>query len=183
MAYQFTHWTARSREVGEHLAKELAGLRSGRAALSALDGVLVESYGSRQPVKHLAAISLEGPRTLRIVPFDLSFGKEIEKALSLANLGVSVAADEGGIRVHFPELTGERRALLIKTAKEKLEHSRIALRRARDEVQKDIEAKEKEKAIGEDERFRLKKELDKLSHSEDQKLEEQCARKEREIMT
>ncbi len=181
MAYQFTHWTARVRGVEEHLAKELASLQSGRAAPGALDGVLVESYGSMMPIKHLATISLEGPRALRIVPFDASLAKEIEKALSLANLGLSVSADDAGIRIHFPELTGERRTLLLKTAKEKLEHARIALRRARDEVLKDIEAKEKEKVIGEDERFRLKKELEKLSDAENKKLEEAYLRKEREI--
>ena len=107
--------------------------------------------------------------------------KDIEKAITLANLGLSLSADEAGVRVHFPELTAERRATLLKVAKEKLEAARINLRKVRDETLKDIEAKEKEGGMGEDEKFRLKKELDKVMEGENKKLQEAFERKEREI--
>lgn len=181
MAYSFAQFQAKSKEVQDWLAKELSGLRSGRATPAALDGVLVESYGAKMPVKHLASISMEDPRTLRIVPFDAVAAKEIEKAIAAAHLGLSVSADERGVRAHFPELTSERRAALIKVAKEKLEAARITLRKLRDETMKDIEAREKAGGMGEDEKFRLKKELDKLSEGGNKKLSEAFDRKEKEI--
>ena len=181
MPYSFAHLQTKAKEVHGWLSKELGGLRSGRATPAVLDAVLVESYGSKMPIKHLAALSIEDPKTLRIVPFDSSVGRDIEKAITLANLGLSLSADEAGLRVHFPELTAERRATLLKVAKEKLEAARINLRKVRDETLKDIEAKEKEGGMGEDEKFRLKKELDKVMEGENKKLQEAFERKEREI--
>ena len=182
MTYNFSNFQTKSKELHEWLVKELSALRSGRATPAVLDGVLVESYGTKLPIKHLAAISLEDARTLRITPFDASAGKEIEKAIAQANLGLSVSADEAGVRAHFPELTSERRQSLIKVAKEKLESARIHLRKLRDETIKDIEAKEKAGGMGEDERFRLKKELDKQSEAVQKKLLETFERKEKEIL-
>lgn len=183
MAYTFQVFTSRAKEVQDWLAKEFSGLRSGRATPAILDGVLVESYGTRLPVKHVAVIALEDPRTLRITPFDAAMTKEIEKAIAATNLGLSVSADEGGVRAHFPELTAERRASFIKVAKEKLESARVTLRQQRDEVVKDIATKEKAGGMGEDEKFRLKKELDKLTEGENKKLQEAFERKEKEILS
>lgn len=182
MPYNFSKLTEHAKTVYEWLTRELGGLRSGRAAPAVLDGVLVESYGAKMPIKHLASISIEDPRTLRISPFDATVGKEIEKAITLANLGLSVSSDDRGVRVSFPELTSERRTGLLKVAKEKLEAARINLRKLRDEAQKDIEAKEKEGGMGEDEKFRLKKELDKMMEAENKKLQEAMERKEREML-
>lgn len=181
MPYNFSTFTTKAKEVHDWLAKEFGGLRSGRAAPAVLDVVLVESYGTKMPIKHVATISLEDARTIRIVPFDASVSKEIEKAITLANLGLSVSVDDSGVRAHFPELTSERRVALMKVAKEKLESARINMRKLRDEILKDIEAKEKEGGMGEDEKFRLKKELDKMSETENKKLQEAFERKEKEI--
>ncbi len=179
--YNFSKLNERAKENLEWLGKELSSLGSGRAAPAALDGVLVESYGSKMPIKHLATIALEDARTLRITPFDAAITKDIEKAITLADLGLSVSVDDSGVRVHFPELTSERRGTLMKVAKEKLEAARINVRKIRDEILRDIEQKEKEGGMGEDERFRLKKELDKLTEGENKKLQEAFLRKEREI--
>lgn len=179
--YSFSSFQTKSKEVHDWLAKELSGLRSGRATPAVLDGVLVESYGAKMQVRHLATISIEDPKTLRITPFDAAAAKNIEKAIATANLGLSVSADERGVRAHFPELTSERRAALIKVAKEKLEAARVNLRKLRDETIRDIEAKEKAGGMGEDEKFRLKKELDKFSDTENKKLNDVFGRKEREI--
>lgn len=182
MAYSFSKYNEHVVEIGEWLGGEFGGLRSGRATPAVLDGVFVESYGVKAPVKHVASISMEDPRTVRITPFDSSVTKEIEKAIMLSNLGLSVSADERGVRVHFPELTSERRAALLKVAKEKWEQARVQLRKLRDNTNKDIERMEKDGHIGEDERFRLKKELDKITEGENKKLQEGFERKEREIM-
>lgn len=181
MSYNFSKLHERFKEVDDWLSKELASMRSGRAAPSVLDGVLVENYGSKMPIKHLATIALEDARTLRLSPFDATVSKDIEKAITLANLGLSVSIDESGVRVHFPDLTSERRGALMKMAKEKLEVARINVRKARDEVLKDIEGKEKQGSIGEDEKFRLKKELDKVVEGGNKRLQDALERKEREI--
>ena len=179
--YNFSTFNARAKESYDWLAKEFGGLRSGRAAPAILDGVFVESYGSTVPVKHLATISLEDPRTLLITPFDSGTGKDIEKAIISANIGLSVSASDGGIRVHFPELTAETRTALLKIGKEKLEQARVTIRKHRDETIKDIEQQEKQGGMGEDEKFRLKKDLEKLMEAENKKLQEAFERKEREI--
>ncbi len=181
MPYNFSKLNEKAKEVHEWLAKELGGLRSGRATPQVLDGVLVESYGTKMPIKHVASIALEDARGLLITPFDVSVAKEIEKAITSANLGLSVSVDDRGVRVHFPDLTSERRTALMKVAKEKLEAARINIRKVRDEVLKDIEEKEKEGGMGEDEKFRLKKEVDKLTDGENKKLQDAFDRKEKEI--
>src|SRR3989338_1434909 len=107
MSYNFSKLTEHFKEVGDWLSKELGGLRSGRATPSVLDGVLVENYGSKMPIKHLATIALEDVRTLRITPFDAAVSKDIEKAIASANLGLSASIDDNGVRVHFPDLTSE----------------------------------------------------------------------------
>jgi ribosome recycling factor len=83
----------------------LGGVRTGRATPAILDGIQIESYGTRMGLSQVANIGVEDARTLRISPWDASNTKEIEKAITVANLGLSVGVDERGIRVSFPELS------------------------------------------------------------------------------
>lgn len=181
MAYDFSHFKSKANHIEEWLAKELGILRAGRASPAILDTVFIEAWGSKMPLKQVAAITVEDARSLRVTPYDVEQGKAIEKAITSANLGLSASGGEGGVRVVFPELSTERRAALIKAAKGKLEEARVSLRRGRDEAVRDIDAKEKAGGIGEDEKFRLKKELEKLADAEGKKLEDAIARKEKEI--
>jgi ribosome recycling factor len=98
-----------------------------------------------------------------------------------ANLGLGTATDSAGIRVTFPELTGERREQLVKAAKLKLEEARGTVRVARDETWKDIQAKEEEGGMGEDEKFRLKDELQKKIDTCNTDLEKAYESKETEM--
>lgn len=181
MAYDFKPLEKKIKEIEERLAKELAGVRTGRATPAILDGVLVESYGTRMPITQLATVSVEDARTLRITPWDKGNAKEIEKAITAGNLGLSVGADERGVRVFFPELTSERRAALLKLAKEKVEESRASLRVARDDVWSDIQRKEREKTMSEDDKFRAKDEMQKRVDAGNKAFDEALARKEKEI--
>ncbi|HEU5114989.1 MAG TPA: ribosome-recycling factor, partial [Candidatus Paceibacterota bacterium] len=131
----------------------------------------------------VAGMTNEDPRTIRITPWDQGLVKAIEKSITVANLGVSVAVDDKGIRVSFPELTGERRKEIVKTAKEKLEQARIQIRKHRDEVITDIEKKEKEGGMGEDEKFRFKTEVQKLVDESSKKLADMMDKKEKEILS
>lgn len=181
MVYDFSHFKKRTKEIDEHLKKEFTGIRTGRAAPAILDGVSVESYGAQLAVKELGSVTVEDARTLKISPWDVSQTKNIEKAITAANLGLSVSASDGGIRVSFPELTAERRGAILKVAKEKLEQARVALRQERDRIWKDIQDKEKAGGMGEDEKFRLKNELQKETDATNKNFDDQFTKKEKEI--
>lgn len=181
MAYDFKPFEKRIGEILEHAKREMAGVRTGRAAPAILDGVQVESYGSRMSIPQVASISVEDARTLRVAPWDASLAKEIEKAITVANLGLSVGVDERGVRVSFPELSTERRASMLKLAKEKIEESRTALRVARDEVWSDIQKKEKDGDMPEDDKFRAKDDMQKRVDAANNQFDELLKRKEEEI--
>ena len=181
MAYDFKPFEKRIKEIEERAGRELAGIRTGRAAPAILDGVLVESYGTRVPIVQIATVQVEDARTIRITPWDMSNAKEIEKAITVANLGLSVGADEKGIRVSFPELTSDRRTQMLKLAKEKVEELRTELRAARDHVWNDIQNREKENLMTEDEKFRSKDEMQKRVDAANKNFDQALDRKEKEI--
>jgi ribosome recycling factor len=181
MAYDFKGFDAKIKDIGAHLEKELSGIRTGRAAPTILDGIQVESYGTRMPINQVANISIEDARTLRIAPWDASQAKEIEKAIVQANLGISVGADEKGVRVFFPELTSERRVQLAKLAKERIEDAKTALRVARDDVWSDIQQQERDGEISEDDKFRFKDEMQKKVDAANKAFDDAFIRKEKEI--
>ena len=182
MQYNFSNFKAELKKVGDFLSKEYTQLNIGRASPMVLDGISVPSYGSYVPLKNVANISIEDPKTLRIAPWDKSQVKDIEKAIMAANLGLSVATDDMGIRVIFPQLTTESRQSLVKVLKEKLEETRITVRHERVAVLEDIEAQEKEGKITEDEKFRAKEELQKLTTEVNNSLEAIFEKKQKEVL-
>lgn len=180
--YNFSIFKAEIKKVGDFLSKEYSQLNIGRASPMVLDGVTVEAYGSRVPLKNTASVSIEDPKTLRINPFDKSQIKEIEKAIAAANLGLSIAVDDMGIRVIFPKLTKESRQSLVKVLKEKLEEQRITIRREREWIWDDIQKKEKEGKLTEDEKFKAKEELQKIIDEANRNLEASFEKKQKEVM-
>lgn len=179
--YNFTHFKEKAKEVEDWLANELRVLRTGRAAPTILDTVQVDTYGRKMAVKELASILLEDPRTIRVELWDKTQGKAIEKAIISSNLGLSVNTDDRGLRIIFPELTSQRREQLIKIAKQKLEEARVTLRILRDKTWEDIQAKEKQGGMGEDNKFRFKDELQKLVDVTNGNLDRTLERKVTEI--
>ena len=182
MTYEFTSLKNKLEETKTWLSKEFSAVHTGRAVPALLDNVMMDSYGAKTAVNHVAAVTAEDPRTLRVSPWDKSQIKDIEKAINNANLGVSVASDEQGLRVFFPELTTERRQAFIKIAKEKLEDARIRIKKDREDVWGDIQKKEKEGELSEDDKFRLRDELQKIIDETKNELENLTNRKEKEIM-
>jgi ribosome recycling factor len=182
MQYNFSNFKSELKKVEEFLSKEYTQLNIGRASPMVLDGISVESYGSYVPLKNVASVSIEDPKTLRIAPWDKSQVKGIEKAIVGANLGLSVATDDLGLRVIFPQLTTETRQTLVKVLKEKLEEQRIGVRHERVVVLEDIEGKKKDAQMTEDEIFSAKEELQKITNEVNSKLEAIFEKKEREVM-
>lgn len=165
----------------EWLSREYKGLRTGRASPAILDSVSVSAYGSMMPLKQVANVGVEDARTIRVTPFDPSLVKDIERGIAAANLGLGTVADGTTVRVTFPELTSERREQLVKAAKQKLEEARKAVRVARDEAWSDIQAKEREGALTEDDKFTLKEELQKKVDMANEELEAAFKKKEAEM--
>jgi ribosome recycling factor len=182
MQYNFSNFKTALKKVEEFLSKEYTQLNIGRASPMVLDGISVDSYGSFVPLKNVASVSIEDPKTLRIAPWDKSQVKGIEKAIISSNLGLSVATDDLGIRVIFPQLTTETRQTLVKVLKEKLEESRIVVRKERETVFRDMETKEKDSIMTEDEMFRAKEELQKIINETNGNLETIFEKKENEVM-
>ncbi len=181
--YDFTQFKKQTKEVEEWLKKEFSGIRTSRATPALLDGVLVESYGSQLPLNQVGTISVEDARSIRITPWDMAMIKHIEKALIASNLGVSVGADDKGVRVSFPELTAERRAQIVKLAKEKLEQAKVSIRMHREGVHRNIQAEEKAGGFGKDDVTRHKNDLQKLVDAANKILEELFIKKEKEILS
>jgi ribosome recycling factor len=179
--YDFKPFDTKIEAAKEWLAKEYRTLRTGRAAPSILDSVMVSAYGSMTPLKQVGNVSTEDARTLRVSAYDPSVIKDIERAISAANLGVGTTSDGTTIRVTFPELSGERRDQLIKVAKGKLEEARTAARIARDESWKEIQEREREGTLTEDDKFQLKDELQKKIDKANEELEKAFESKEKEM--
>ena len=183
MQYNFSQFKNDLKKVEDRLAKEYSLIHAGNASPMILDSILVESYGSHQPIKNVASISIENARTLRVAPWDKSQIKAIEKAVFASNLGLSVAVDDQGIRIIFPQLTTESRASLVKVLEKRLEESRISVRQERDKVWTDIQTKEQEGNLTEDDKFRAKDELQKIVDEINKKLESLFDKKDKEIMS
>lgn len=183
MQYNFSQFKERAKEIEKWLSGEFASLRTGRVSPAILDSVQVESYGARMPIAHVAAVSIEDAKTLRIAPWDKNQIKEIEHALAVANLGVAVSVDNAGVRVSFPDLTEDRRKALTKIVNSKLEEAKVTLRKERERVWDDIQAKEKEGGMAEDDKFRYKDELQKLVDETGKLLEGLAEKKDKEIMS
>ncbi len=182
MSYSFTSFSGRTAAIADWFNQESAALRTGRATPALLDNVVVESYGTMTPLKHVANISIEDARTLRITPWDKSQVKAIETAIAAANLGVGAVADGASLRLNFPPLTEERRKLLVKTLKTKLEEAKISIRQEREKVLSDLAGKRKEGQISEDDERRHKTELQKLVDEANDKLEAAATKRESEIL-
>jgi len=116
------------------------------------------------------------------VPFDKNQIKDIEKAINASNLGLSVATDDMGIRVIFPQLTTETRQNLVKVLKDKLEEQRITVRRERERVWQDVEVKHKEGKLTDDDKFRAKDELQKIIDEANKSLEASFEKKQKEVL-
>ncbi|MSU74283.1 ribosome recycling factor [Candidatus Kaiserbacteria bacterium] len=181
MAYDFSSLKNKIKETEEWLARELSGVRTGRATPSLLDGVKPEAYGARTPMRELASVSVEDARTLRIVPWDMSLLKTIEKGITEADLGVGVATDDQGLRVSFPALTSERRTQLSKIAGDKTEQAKVTLRSHRTDALKALDAAEEAGGMGKDEVARMKTEIQKLIDAGTTALITIFERKESEI--
>lgn len=167
----------------QFMEEELKKFKTGRASSSLVESILVEYYGTKSPLKQLATITIPEASLIVINPFDKSSSKAIEKAIGESKLNLTANNDGQVIRISIPPLTEERRQELAQVLKQKVEEVKISLRSAREEALKKIKDLENSKQISEDEKFRIKEELDKIVNEYNTKIEEIRKKKEEEIMT
>jgi len=160
-------------------------IRTGRASASLLDRVEVDYYGSPTPLKSLANVNTPDPQTIAIQPYDKGAMAQIEKAISLSDLGLTPNNDGNTIRLNIPPLTEERRKELVKLAGKEAENGRVSVRNARrdgiDEVRK-LE-KDKDSPLSEDESADMQDRIQKLTNKYTSKIDELLAAKEKDIIT
>ncbi len=166
----------------EILKSDLNTVRAGRANPALLDKVTVDYYGTPSPLKNIANISVPDPRTLMISPFDPSMISAIEKAIQVAEIGITPSNDGKCIRLSIPQLTEERRKELTKTTKKMGEDAKVAIRNMRRDSNDHLKKMQKDGEITEDE---LKQDLDKVQKTTDKavkEIDEIIVAKDKEIM-
>ncbi len=158
-------------------------IRTGRASTSLLDRVMVDYYGSETPLKSLANLSTPDATTIMIQPYDKGSMGQIEKAISLSDIGLTPNNDGGLIRLYIPPLTKERRKEFVKTAGKLAEEGKVGLRNIRRDAIDEVRKQEKNSDISEDESRDLQDEIQKVTDSFSKKIDELLAIKEKDIMT
>jgi len=167
----------------EHFKKDISALRTGRAQSTLVENVMVEAYGAQTPLKQLAALSVPEAKSISIEPWDKNIIKDVEKALTYSNLGLSVINTGEKLIAKIPAMTEENRKELIKLLGQKAEEAKISLRQIRDKVKEAILSAEKNKEITQDDKYQFVADLDNFTSDYNRKIEEMSKAKEEEIMT
>lgn len=170
-------------EVIQKFHGDLLGIRTGRAHISMVEGILVDSYGSKVPISHVASISTPDAKSILIKPWDKSLMPQIESAIQKSNLGIQPISDKDQIRLSMPPVTQERRKELIKFLGKKMEEARIAVRQAREDLWRQIQQEERDKVISENQKFEEKEDMEKMVGKINDQIAELADKKEKEIMT
>ncbi|MGC9329408.1 MAG: ribosome recycling factor [Candidatus Hinthialibacter sp.] len=169
-------------EALDSIRRELAQLRTGRATPALVDGIIIDAYGAKTPLKQMANISIPEARLIVIQPWDKNVLPEIEKAIQKSDLGINPSSDGKLIRLSIPPLTEERRRDLVKLAKKIGEEGKVRIRRLRRDSIESLKTSEKKGDIPEDESKKMQDEVQKLTDKYSQKIDDTLKDKENEIM-
>ena len=166
----------------EHVRKEIAGLRSGRASTSLLEHVTVEAYGAEVPLNQVATLSVPEPTLLVAQPFDPSLLSALEKGIQKANLGLNPASDGKVLRVPIPPLTEERRKDMSRMVHKQAEEGRNAVRQVRRDANDRLKKMLKDHEISEDEERRALDEVQKITDEHVARIDEMQKKKDDELL-
>jgi ribosome recycling factor len=167
----------------EATKEDFASVRTGRANPAMFQKVMVDYYGTPTPLSQLGGIQNPEARTILINPYDKSALSAIEKALmAMPNLGAQPNSDGNVIRINLPELTEERRKEYVKLTRDKAEHGRVSVRNIRRGAKEDLESLKKDGGAGEDEVERAEKELEAITKSHVDRIDEALKNKEAELL-
>ena len=177
-----THLKTRMEKAVSDLQHEMASIRTGRANLSILDHIRVDYYGTPTPLNQLANLHVPEPAMITVQPWDVSQIGPIEKAIRVSDLGLNPANDGKMIRLPIPALTEERRKDLVKKLHGAAENHRVGIRNIRRDANDAVKKLLKDKKITEDEEKRAHDEIQKLTDSFMQKVDQASKTKEKDIL-
>jgi ribosome recycling factor len=164
------------------LDHDLKGLRTGRASANFLDSVVVEAYGDRMHISQLSTVTVPEPRLITVQVWDKALVKTVEKAISVADLGVTPSADGTMIRVPLPILSQERRNELVKIAHKHGENGKISVRNVSRDGMESLKKMEKDGIIAKDEHHSLSEDVQKITDDYIKKVDSLVALKEKDIL-
>jgi ribosome recycling factor len=174
--------TERMNSAIEALKKEFAAVRTGRASLALVDGIVVDYYGTPTPLPQVASLSIPESRQIAIQPWEKNLIPIIEKAIMKSDLGLTPTNDGKVIRINIPILTEERRKQLVKVVRKRAEESKVAVRNIRRDSNDELKKLEKEKHVSEDDVKKEQEEIQKITDTFIKKVDEILEHKEKEIM-
>lgn len=161
--------------------KQFATIRTGRAHPGLVEGLKVDYYGTKTPLKQVASVTAPEPRMIVIQPWDKGAMGAIEKAIQTSELGITPTNDGKFIRLAMPQLTHERRDELAKVLHKMSEEGRISIRNTRHQANEEAVKLEKDKVFTEDDKFTAKDKIQKLTDDYIKKIDSALAEKEKEI--
>ncbi|MAO10242.1 MAG: ribosome recycling factor [Flavobacteriaceae bacterium] len=162
-----------------HLEKQLANIRAGKASPSMVNGVMVDYYGSPTPLNQVANVNTPDGMTISIQPWEKSLIPEIEKGIQVANLGFNPQNNGESVIINVPPLTEERRKDLAKQAKAEAEEAKVVVRNDRKNANNDL----KKLDISEDLQKNLENDIQEMTDNHIAKIDRIFEKKEKEIMT
>lgn len=165
------------------LKKDLAGLRTGRASVGLLEGVMVLAYGQPTPISQVASLSTPDARTIGVSVWDKSVAPAVEKAIRDSNLGLNPASDGTLIRIPLPAPSEERRRELSKIAAGYAEQARQSIRHVRHDAMEGVKQLERDKIVSEDGRRVHEDEIQKLTDKFVSDVDQHVKAKQADIMT
>ncbi len=166
----------------DHVQAEFAKIRTGRANPMLITDLPVEYYGTKTPLQQLAGVTVPEPRMLLVSPYDRTSLKEIERSISMSDLGLNPSNDGTVIRVVFPDLTEERRKQFVKLARERAEESRVGVRNARRAARAAVDRLARDGEVTDDGANRADSRLQDLTDRHVARIDELLANKERELL-
>lgn len=164
------------------LQRDLRRIRTGRASLALLDGIMVDYYGSATPINQLATLSIPEARQIVIQPWDSHAVPDIEKAILRSELGLTPMNDGKVVRIVLPPLTAERRKELVKIVKKMGEEFKVQVRNHRRDANEMLKEMKKAKDISEDDLHKAQERVQKTTDEAIAKVDSIVSEKESEIM-
>ena len=177
----YPEFESKMKKTTEVLSQQLEAVRAGRANAAVLNQISVEYYGVPTPIQQVASVSVPGPRTLMIQPWDASILKGIEKAILASELGINPQNDGRVIRLVFPQLTEERRKELAKQVKKYGEEAKVAVRNIRRDAIDKFKKQQKASEITEDDYKNIEKDIQKLTDDYIKEVDVITDKKEKEL--
>ena len=161
---------------------EFSSIRTGRPSPALVERIQVDYFGSDVPLQQLASFSVPEAQLLVIAPFDKGAIEAIERAIVLADLGVSPANDGSILRLNFPPLTEERLKQLVKVVKNLAEEGRISILGIRRSVRQELDNLDKSGDVSSDEAKRASEKIDVLTRDFEGQINAALEQKETELL-